>query len=80
MKYRVNELSRSSGKLNLPRVYPDRYIGLFKGGKWDGRGNFCGWYGAEYYLNTELIAYYTAEGGIYMPEKESAISPNAMSL
>ncbi len=45
-------------------------IGLFGEHKWDGRGNFCGWYGAEFYLNTELYAHYFTEGGIlYAPEK-----------
>ena len=31
--------------------------GLFKKGYWTGEGNFCGWYGAEYYNDCELIAY-----------------------
>ena len=34
-----------------------RYIGLFTNNKWAGEGNFCGYYGAEYYLDTTLLAY-----------------------
>jgi hypothetical protein len=32
-------------------------VGLFTNNKWDGRGSFCGYYGAEYYLDTDLLAY-----------------------
>lgn len=32
-------------------------IGLFSEANWIGEGNFCGWYGAEFYTNTTLIAY-----------------------
>ena len=34
-----------------------RCIGLFDSNNFDGRGSFCGWYGAEYYLDTTLLAY-----------------------
>lgn len=34
-----------------------RCIGLFTNNKFRGEGNFCGWYGIEYYLDTELLAY-----------------------
>ena len=45
-------------------------IGLFGDHGYEGRGNFCGWYGAEYYTNAELYAHYLAEGGgLYSPEK-----------
>lgn len=37
------------------------YIGLFDANNWEGRGNFSGWYGAEYYRNTNLLAYYPFE-------------------
>jgi hypothetical protein len=66
-KYYVN--SFYGGRIGLPRVYPNMYIGLFRECKAKGEGNFCGYYGAEYYLDTELIAYYEAEGGSYQPEK-----------
>ena len=37
-------------------------IGLFSGEyKCHGEGNFCGWYGAEYYDDMTLLAYYTRE-------------------
>lgn len=32
-------------------------IGLFSDTNWVGEGNFCGWYGAEFYTKTTLIAY-----------------------
>ena len=45
-------------------------IGLFGAHGFEGRGNCCGWYGAEYYTNTELYAHYFADGsGLYSPEK-----------
>jgi hypothetical protein len=66
-KYYVN--SFYGDRIGLPNVYPNMYIGLFRECKAKGEGNFCGYYGAEYYLDTELIAYYEAEGGRYQPEK-----------
>jgi len=53
MKYYVNKLNEQSNN-------GKNAIGLFKfmhGHKWSGEGNFCGWYGAEFYTNTTLIAY-----------------------
>ena len=32
-------------------------IALFDGNKWAGEGNFCGYYAAEYYLDTTILAY-----------------------
>lgn len=32
-------------------------VGLFDNNTWNGKGNFCGYYGAEFYLNTTLLAY-----------------------
>ena len=49
-----------------------RYIGLFDSNKWAGRGNFCGYYGAEYYLDTNLLAYgiqLNGAGTIYDPKR-----------
>lgn len=34
-----------------------QYIGLFTSNQWVGEGNFCGYYGAEFYLNTKLLSY-----------------------
>lgn len=47
------------------------YIGLFDKENWIGEGNFCGWYGAEYYRETTLIAYGIQLGhsGIYNPKR-----------
>lgn len=72
MKYYVNQFygDRLGGEAaGFPNVYPGMYIGLFTACEAKGEGNFCGYYGAEYYLNTELLAYYVAEGGRYQPEK-----------
>lgn len=72
MKFYVNSFygDRLGGeKVGLPNIYPNFYIGLFTQSKTIGEGNFCGYYGAEYYLDTELLAYYQAEGPIYQPEK-----------
>lgn len=33
-----------------------RCIGLFTNNEFKGEGSCCGWYGAEYYLNTDLLA------------------------
>lgn len=47
-----------------------RLIGLFEECGTTGEGNFCGYYGAEYYVHTRLEAFYFAQrGGIYAPEK-----------
>lgn len=51
MTFYVNEVT-------LPESdWTHRCIGLFDNDEWDGRGSFCGYYGAEYYLNTTLLAY-----------------------
>ena len=34
-------------------------IGLFSDTNWVGEGNFCGWYGAEFYKDVILLGYYT---------------------
>ena len=46
-------------------------IGLFDKENWAGEGNFCGWYGAEYYQDTTLIAYGIQLGhsSIYNPKR-----------
>lgn len=46
-------------------------IGLFGECVYEGRGYFCGWYAAEYYLDTELHAHYFADRdyGFHSPEK-----------
>ena len=33
-----------------------RGFGLFDGGQFNGKGNFCGWYSYECYKNVDLIA------------------------
>ena len=30
---------------------------LFSEKEWEGKGNFCGWYGVEFYNNAHIIAY-----------------------
>lgn len=51
MKFYINKIHCLSN-----RDY--QVIGLFTNGEWEGEGNFCGWYSAEYYKNTTLLAYY----------------------
>ena len=62
MKYKINEVSR------LALGAENTCIGLFsEDSKWDGRGNFCGWYGVELYTNATLLAYYEIDlkGGLH---------------
>lgn len=72
MKFYVNQFygdRLGGGPAGFRNIYPNNYIGLFTQCETRGEGSFCGYYGAEYYLNTELLAYYEAEGLIYRPEK-----------
>ena len=67
MKFYVNEVhipeeDRIPIHIDIPegmdiRDISVRYFGLFEGREWEGRGNFCGWNGGEYYKNTTLMAY-----------------------
>lgn len=51
MTFYVNEVK-------LPQSdWSHQCIGLFDNNEWDGRGNFCGYYASEFYLNTTLLAY-----------------------
>ena len=55
MKYYINKLNEQSNN-------EKNAIGLFKfmhGYNWSGEGNFCGWYGAEFYKDVILLGYYT---------------------
>lgn len=66
-KFYVNAVHDQTLTNGLP--YGQIIIGLFKQCSTDGRGNFCGYYGSEYYLDTELYAYYVTDcKGIYRPE------------
>jgi len=47
--------------------YRVHLFGLFDSNKWEAEGSFCGWYGGEYYFNTNLLAYYLGEGKNYDP-------------
>lgn len=59
MRFYVNEFHDDSiGSCK----YPDYKVGLFTSDKWKGEGNFCGYYGIEYYCNTVLLAWYIAKG------------------
>lgn len=69
MKFYINSLCDWENVLNAKHSYGQFIIGLFRQCKTDGRGNFCGYYGTEYYLNGELYAYYVTENTvIYKPE------------
>ena len=45
--YKVNECYKG---------LESRGFGLFDGGQFNGKGNFCGWYSYECYENVDLIA------------------------
>lgn len=45
--YKVNECHKGFDSLGF---------GLFDGGKFEGKGNFCGWYSYECYRDTTLVA------------------------
>lgn len=67
MRFFVNEIN--DYKLTKSLEYGKHLIGLFRECKVDGRGTFCGYYASEYYLDTELYAYYIAEYvSVYTPE------------
>lgn len=66
-KYYVNSFDDRSISDTPPDI---DMIGLFGKHGFEGRGNFCGWYGVELYTNTELYAHYLADGsGLYSPTK-----------
>lgn len=57
MKFYINSLHDSQ----LGSSWNSKIIGLFDNNEWQGEGSFCGWYGSEYFLNTNLIAYFIQE-------------------
>ena len=66
-KFYVNEVHDQTFRNGVP--YGQSIIGLFKQCATEGRGSFCGYYGAEFYIDTEMYAYYVAScKGIYRPE------------
>lgn len=66
-KFYVNQVFDESLDCDLPRGR--NIIGLFKQCSSKGEGNFCGYYAREYYLDTEMYAYYIANFEmIYQPE------------
>lgn len=66
MKFYVNRLRDYEYDLKVSEG--QIVIGLFKQCKTEGRGNFCGFYASELYLDTELYAFYISEDGVYNPE------------
>ena len=65
MTFYINEVHISESD------WEHKCIGLFDKENWVGEGNFCGWYGAEYYKDTTLIAYGIQLGhsSIYNPKR-----------
>lgn len=53
MVFYINGVTIPNRRIN----YNERCIGLFDNNSWKGEGSCCGWYGAEYYLDTTLLAY-----------------------
>lgn len=54
-KYYINQVSLSDGK-NI-EGNDGKIMCLFSEKEWEGKGNFCGWYGVEFYNNAHVIAY-----------------------
>lgn len=50
MKFYINSTSENGD-------WNHQCIGLFTNNTWKGEGNFCGYYGVEFYLDTTLLAY-----------------------
>ena len=70
MKYYVNEVHLDTPIHGCKTDYGHSYIGLFTNNAWEGKGSFCGWYGAEFYINTRLIAFYQfGDGTMYYKPK-----------
>lgn len=57
-KYYVNQVELCAPIDGCTSDWTHGYVGLFTNNQWDGRGSFCGYYGAEYYLNTTLLAFF----------------------
>ena len=47
MKYTINQV----------RDNDTTYVALFAEHGFEGKGNFCGWYGAEFYTDARMIAF-----------------------
>lgn len=55
-------------------------IGLFTKTNWTGEGNFCGWYGIEYFNDTKLIAYYIIpNSSMYKPKGQEHIDEQVVN-
>lgn len=62
----LKKYSKKNENLKEKLDFNKEYIGLCKGEcKFEGVGNFCGWYGMEFWKNCDLIAYYTIPSGAY---------------
>lgn len=51
MKYTINQV----------RDNDTTYVALFAEHGFEGKGNFCGWYGAEFYTDARMIAFCKGE-------------------
>ena len=56
-KYWVNNISTK----DIDAISGQRVIGLYRGGLWKGKGNFCGWYAEEYMRGAVLLGYFVIE-------------------
>lgn len=70
MRFYVNELRDNQLREKLGVKWPYNIIALFGEYEWDGVGNFCGWYGAEYFLDTKVYAYYIADATHFYDPKQ----------
>ena len=51
MKYTINQVRDNDTK----------YVALFAEHEFEGKGNFCGWYEAEFYTDARMIAFCKGE-------------------
>lgn len=58
-KYYINRASLSDGQTIEGNT--GEMMCLFSEKDWEGKGNFCGWYGVEFYNNAHIIAYCPGE-------------------
>lgn len=71
--YYVNQVSFDREIDGCKSAWGTSYVGLFTEENWEGRGDFCGWYGVELFHNTTLLAFYQYEdNGSYSPKKKKS--------
>lgn len=57
-KYYVNHIDIEPGVKSGQQM-----IGLYRGGRWKGKGNFCGWYSEEFKCSMKQLVFLLINGG-----------------